>query len=368
MLRRHARAIAVVSAAAILAIVALVLIGTGGSGSDCYSCGVRSAAEEPPVAAAPEASRLFAPDSVWNAPLAPDAPLEPDAEDLVAKFVADIHDQEEAGTGPWIQTHEYSTPLYVVGPDQPTTSVTVDDRPDAASWEGLQRAFAEVPMPKGARPAAGTDAHMTIYQPSTDSLWEFWRLYRAADGWHARWGGAMRGVSTNPGYYTADAHPGATPLWGSTASSLPIIGGTILISELQAGRIDHALALNIPYARPGVFSWPAQRTDGAGDKFDLPEGARLRIDPDFDLDAVRMAPAGRVIAEAAQKYGMIVRDQTGTATGFYAEDPTRYRTNPYPELFGNRLPSEILATFPWDEVELMEMHLCTREGVPCEPR
>ena len=32
-----------------------------------------------------------------------------------------------------------------------------------------------------------------MYQPSTDTLWEFWLMRRAADGWHARWGGKLAG-------------------------------------------------------------------------------------------------------------------------------------------------------------------------------
>ena len=48
--------------------------------------------------------------------------------------------------------------------------------------------------------------------------------------------GAARSATcpTSPGYYTASAWPGATRNWGATASSLPVIGGTILLDELQA--------------------------------------------------------------------------------------------------------------------------------------
>ena len=37
-------------------------------------------------------------------------------------------------------------------------------------------------------------------------------------------------------------------------------------------------------ARAGVFSWPAQRTDGLLDSPDaIPEGARFRLDPNLDI-------------------------------------------------------------------------------------
>ena len=71
-------------------------------------------------------------------------------------------------------------------------------------------------------------------------------------------------MSKSPGYYTAAAWPGAKRNWGATASSLPVIGGTMLLDELEQGSFDHALAINLPAPRADVFAWPAQRTDGTG--------------------------------------------------------------------------------------------------------
>ena len=183
-----------------------------------------------------------------------------------------------AGIGPWIGTGAGSTPVYRVGPNQPRVRVRLD-RAAIHGGRALQRALAAVPIPRDARPATGSDHHMTIVQASTDTLWELFGAHRDAGRWHARWGGAIRHVSTSPGYYTASAWPGATRNWGATASSLPIVGGTILLDELKRGRIGHALAINLPAPRAGVFSWPAQRTDGTGPATALPEGARLRLDP-----------------------------------------------------------------------------------------
>ena len=33
-----------------------------------------------------------------------------------------------------------------------------------------------VPLPANALPAAGTDEEMTVYQPSSDTLWEMWQM------------------------------------------------------------------------------------------------------------------------------------------------------------------------------------------------
>ena len=75
-------------------------------------------------------------------------------------------------------------------------------------------------------PAAGPDAHMTIYQPSTDRLWELFKAAKQADGWHASFGGAMSSTSTSPGYYDAASWPGLSgSFWGATATSLPVDRG-----------------------------------------------------------------------------------------------------------------------------------------------
>src|SRR4051794_6524424 len=322
-------------------------------------------------APAPTVPRLFAPDSVWNAPLAPAAPLDPSSKACSAAFTADIQRQIRTQIGPWVQERDYSTPLYTVGSAQPKVPVKLDTGPWGAS---LQAVLSQgVPIPPDARPAAGTDGHLTVWQPSTDTLWELWRAVRRADGWHASWGGAMKRVSTSPGYYTNAAWDSLSASngwgWGSTASSLPVIAGTVRIDELKAGRIDHALALDVPAPCGGVFSWPAQRTDGTSTSPDcMPEGAHLRLDPSLDLSKLRLPPITRMLAEAAQRYGMIIRDRTGHATGFFMEDPTPTGNDPYngPNgFYGGKRPWAFLPQFPWASGQLLRMSQCTR--APCPP-
>jgi hypothetical protein len=309
----------------------------------------------PPVVTAGTVPRLFAATSVWNSPLAPDEPLDPASGTLVRTLNNIVAANLGARAGPWIQTSDSSTPLYQVPADQPTSRVQLD----AGSWAvTLQAAFQAVPIPSDARPAEGPDGHLTIWQPSTDRLWELYRARHAADGWHADFGGAMMHVSESPGYYTPLSWPGALAQWGATATSLPVIAGTMLMSELQSGTIPHALAVAVPFARASIFTWPAQRTDGTGtDPASIPEGARFRLDPTLDIAALGLPPMTRMMAEAVQRYGMIVRDQTSYALAFYAEDPTPSGSNPYPALFGNQYPIDLLASFPWEHLQLLKMDL-----------
>lgn len=286
---------------------------------------------------------------------------------MVVELNREVESELERGIGPWIATSTCSTPLYVVPPHQKEVRVRLTD-PNEWWRVGLAKVFRRVPLPEQAEPADCSDAHLTVWQPARDRLWEFFDLHRRGSGWQADWGGAMRRVSRSPGFYDARSWPGRSAFtWGATATSLPVIGGVMRFAELRRGRIDHALAMNVPTARRGVFAWPAQRSDGIGSRADLPEGARLRLDPSLDLASLGLPPLTLSMAEAAQTYGIVVRDQTGPGNGisFFGEAP-RGRSRPYygdGGFYGGMTPNELLAPFPWADLQLLEMKLC-RTG-PC---
>jgi Ca2+-binding RTX toxin-like protein len=298
----------------------------------------------PAAAAAPP----FAPDSFWNTPLADDAPIDSRS----AEYLAELQ-RQRALVPSYINTTQYSAPVYTVPAGQPTVPVILDSpypEPD------LRDAWQQVPVPAGAKAAVGTDGHMIVFQPSTNTMWEFWRAVKRADGWHASWGGRMENVSTNPGFYTTPSN------WGSTGTSLPMLGGLIRLDELQAGRIDHALAFAIPEIKKDVYSWPAQRSDGSLDAPNaIPEGTRFRLDPSLNLDSLQMAPIVRMMAQAAQDYGIVLRDGAGSVT-FYGEDPTPTGTNPYAGpngWFQGKSPATLMQQFPWSRLQALQTKLRT---------
>jgi len=310
---------------------------------------------------------LFAPNSVWNRSLAPDARLDHHSGRLIARLVRRVRREKANKTGPWIQTDSYSTPLYIARPNQRRVRVRLQDR-NTVGRRSLQRAFNRVPIPPHAQPAAGSDAHMTVWQPSTNMLWEFFQAHRKSGRWHAVWGGAMRHVSRSPGYYTRNSWPGSQLNWGSTASSLPIIGGTMRLGELRSGHIGHALAMDIPDPRARQYSWPAQRTDGSGPPGELPEGARLRLPANLDLERLHLPRFTLMMVRAAKRHGIVVRDRS-SVVGFFAQDPGR--KDPYygpGGFFGGRYPSQLLAGFPWSKLQVLKMSLCTNQSRPCLPR
>jgi hypothetical protein len=302
--------------------------------------------------------RFFSPSSFWNRPIPARARLDRHSSAVVGAFDEEIATDEAAGYGAAnIVTTEWSVPIYTVPADQPTVKVTLVAASPASP---LQLAWDAVPLPSDARPANGTDKHLVVWQPSTDRLWEFWRLEQAPTGWQAQWGGAMGNVSSDPGVYGPGAWPGAKRSWGASASSLSIAGGLITLEDLARGRINHALAIGIPEVLAGAYAAPAQRTDGQStDPLSLPEGAHLRLDPHLDLGALHLPRLTLMIAVAAQRYGIFVRDKTASVT-FYAQDPISTGTEPYTGpggYFEGKTPAELLASFPWSHLRLLKMDL-----------
>jgi hypothetical protein len=368
-----------------LLVLALALVGV-----ICTGCGeasvIRRLAHRAPLAAVPAARdathekrpfRFFSPTSFWNEPLADDVPLAPNSSALVGRLDEQVTALEAANQGPWINTRAWSVPIYTVSARQPTVRVRLEG---GFAERALQRAWDAVPLPATAEPALGKDAHLVVWQPSRDRLWEFWHLAHTARGWSAAWGGAMRHVSSNAGVYGPGAWPGARPWWGASASSLSIAGGLITLEDLQRGQIDHALALSVTDVLAGAYASPARRDDGeSNDPLALPEGARLRLPADLDLNALHLPKLTLEIARAAQRYGIVVRDRS-YAIAFFAQDPIPTGVEPYGGAggyFEGHYPNQLLASFPWSQLETLKLDLhpngpgsrrapSTGAGIGCE--
>lgn len=426
----------------------------------------------------------FTSSGVWAEPLPAGASADPESPQLIDTLTARISKERAEGTGPRLGA-DTRTPLYRVGAGQARVPVFLDTGP----WgDRLATKFAAgVPVPAGAEPVAGTDRALAVWQGSSDTYWEFfkmqqalhgpqfarplqvsegcflpggtysyevtaynergetpveggqidanvaagacikvqwgplhgaagYRVYRGLNGsvpsylatvpaeqsyflddgsgastgalppsenaattpgeWHAAFGGMVEAASQSPGYYRNLVDPGGTVQeqanWGAAATGLPLAAGLITVEDVERGSIDHALAIGLPNGkgssiiRAGSFAFPAQRSDGRSTASgSIPEGARLRIDPGLDLDALVLSPFARMLAETAQRYGMIVQDGS-QSTVVYAEDPSPFmrggQPNFYEARFGRRL-SAAVGELPWGNLEVVRMDLCQRR--PC---
>lgn len=291
--------------------------------------------------------RWFSPTSVWNRELPSNAPLAAKSSSYVSELVRQVN-----SAGPWINTNEYSVPVYTVPADQPTVRV-IQRQESGYVNAAMNAAFANVPIPADAHPAAGTDKHLVVYQPSTDEMWEFWCLEKQNGQWTAAWGAAIQHVSESKGYIDSSAWAGSETGWGATASSLPLAGGLMRISELEAGHIEHALAIAIPEPSPS-YVWPAQRSDGWNrSSTAIPEGTVFRLPASLNIAALHLPKLTEEMAIAAQRYGIVVRDVSGCVS-FYGEDPTPTGTNPYDKIFGGQYPNALLSSFPFASLQVVQ--------------
>jgi hypothetical protein len=79
----------------------------------------------------------------------------------------------------------------------------------------------------------------------------------------------------------------------------------------------------------------------------------------LDLARPQLPRITLLMAEAAQRYGIFVRDTAGNVA-FYAQDPAQTGTNPYAGAngwFEGKAPQQLLAAFPWSRLELLKMEL-----------
>jgi hypothetical protein len=291
-----------------------------------------------------------------------------------------------------ITTDAYAPVLYTVHAHQRRVPVILDNNNPS-----LKLAFAHgVPIPHRAKAARGADRQLIIWQPATDTMWEFWQARKKGGHWHAGYGGRIRHVSQSPGYYRDIVDPATEDgrwvdrryfeqhTWGGPASSIPNLPGLITVDQLRSGVIGHALDFGTWANAPARWVYPAQRTDGrcrgARGQYcsQIPQGARFRLDPGYDTSQLKN-PIVRMIAKAVQDYGMVLNNTTGGGVTFYAEGSRRnghpnpyYRRNglfthdPNPSL---RYPTEFMREFPWEHLEMLKRGTtCKTSQIACPRR
>lgn len=318
--------------------------------------GVEGAGAGPPGSLSQPTSEVmprngFAASSPLNQPLPEQIPLAPNSDAIVANLAAD----RNGGYAVWpLMTDTFSAPIYIAGPDAPVQDWRYDNCTQASGLHApFGAALVSVPTLPDMVVSNGSDGEIAIYQPSTDTYWDFWRAQRDDQGrWSACWGGKIEDYSRNPGVFAA-------PL-GATATGLALGAFIIRIDELERGHIDHAINIATVRTRANCQSYPANRNDGNTEGLDFAcEGQRFRLDPSFDVTTLK-SPAARTIARAMQRYGLILTDKSD-ALITQAEDPRPHLAqnggkNPYDDLLGgvpwylalNDIPVDRLQALPID--------------------
>ena len=76
------------------------------------------------------------------------------------------------------------------------------------------------------------------------------------------------------------------------------------------------------------------------------------------LNYLDLHPLTRMMAEAAQKHGVIVRDFAGS-TVFFGEDPTASGSDAWERAYDGTPPWQIAQQFPWARLEALPLELDT---------
>jgi hypothetical protein len=164
-------------------------------------------------------------------------------------------------------------------------------------------------LPRGARPNSGYDGQLVVYQPD-GRVFESYATIVLSGG----------GIVCMGYRFTDPAAGGDGRQNGLTASMIPTYAGVLTRSDIAAGVVRHAISVKLPgsllalrYVPPAVaFDRNPQTSAGEPYAGTVPMGGRLAIPSDIDLATLGLeTPFGRMIAEAAQAYGLIVVDRGG---------------------------------------------------------
>jgi hypothetical protein len=300
-------------------------------------------------------ARFFAADSPWNTPDDPAWLADPKSDQFIANLAADI---QRVGKGFLLAGTDgypsYSIPIYTATTSTPKVAVSPAPR---NWWKG----FPAVPIPANAKPAAGSDMHLTV--ADAQYLWEFWEAKKDSSG---RWSAGSGSQMPIKGNGWSDRVSGlASRAYGGSSTA-----GSILKSEMQKGVIPHCLAmayetvLGPAFAKGQVAGGPlciASHSDNYKDVAHtqascIPEGARLRLRRDADIQALS---GGRkdalIVLTALRDYGAYMVDHAGAPT-IYAEGLTDGST------WGTILTSRAIIDVPATAFEVLRLPPLTAMG------
>ena len=194
-----------------------------------------------------------------------------------------------------------------------------------------------IPIPFTTVADTSSDGHLAVFDPANGRTWGMWKAGYAGGTWTAAAGEA---ISTS-GDGRVPEHTAS-----SNAANFPLLAGIVRPEEISQGRIDHALVFTLPEISSAGHVCPATHDDGSSANPNaLMEGMRLQLDPSLNVDALSIPAWQKVIAKALQKYGMYLRDGSGSLA-IVAENPASRGYDAWAKvgLSGN---SVSLAGIPW---------------------
>jgi hypothetical protein len=233
--------------------------------------------------------RPYSDDSPFNQRLPENPQLDPRSAEMVQRLT-EAGDPTDRRAGIADTSSDFYKPTYWARNTDPL--VRLDSTGSAPTIDGDV-----IRVPLGARPAGGSDRHMTIVQPDG---WEY-------DLWHAS--PVANGVlSFNAGRRIRIDGDGLNS--AATASRFGNLAGRIRAQEMEAGQINHAFFMAASStARTAVY--PADKSDGNNDAAAgyPPMGARFQLQI-TDAELSRFPPWKQTVLRAFRDYGGFLGDTT----------------------------------------------------------
>lgn len=277
---------------------------------------------------APGERVYFADDSPWNTRV-DGAKVDPRSQELMDLATLRVG-VRETGDRVVTQPRRIEDPVYI-NTEAWTTPVVAGGEPtnvvcrQAQCGDGDDTVVLDIPT--DVDPDPRYDGWFTIFDTAENTAYDLWRARREDDG-SISYHFMRKWDLDGPGYSPPQ-------VVGARGSGLPLFAGLIRPGELQAGEINHALAISVPGPAEGSFVQPASSTDGNGSPDSLPEGARIRlradvvpappVDPEtgepIEMTAQQQRLADAIVV-ALRTYGAIVVDRARVPTLYAQRDVT----------------------------------------------
>jgi hypothetical protein len=262
--------------------------GGGGSGLSCLT-----AAGD----AVPPASLM--PDSVFNSAVT-SWPVAPNSAAIVNEF----NDDWKVNYG---SVGVDDRPVVWVPAGQPMVPLTV--QPGCKDFHTDTGGSA--PIPSWAPTSGPGDSILTVYQPSSNSVWELWQAHRlstrtpgdnhSGTGWSACVAGKA----------TLSTFSGVFPFpYGETATGISNLATEVTEADVLSGSIKHAIGIQVVDCTSSIY--PADRGDCNYSPGDPAEGQWFRFAPSVNCanyDATRFE---NDVCIAGKQRGFVVVDQGGS--------------------------------------------------------
>jgi hypothetical protein len=200
------------------------------------------------------------------------------------------------------------------------------------AWRQTEPLYARIP--EDAVPAPDGDGLTVVIQPDGQAL-QMYSPIKLSDG---TWVSQMFTVSDSVNGM-GDGREN-----GQRASMFPLHAGVVTDEDVASGAIDHALVVSLPASMlRAAFTYPALAIDSNPNYTGtVPMGSRLAIPPSVDIDGLELrTDLGRMVARAAQDYGLYVGDRGGEGVSVGAQ----YEPNGGPLQYSDAQAADLQAIF-----------------------